>query len=246
MIRSVTGSVLAVAFASALVTAHKLNTTVCVCNCQNSEADYVPKGNCQPASDPAACDGSICYASEEGGLCLGSEGDLVEIFSASSPEVCSAWIQAAEGKQINAAQQAVMQAEVMSGVLNSVISNETRVWSSLNTSAATEKAHSNASAPVTCPAWSQVLQEGCNGKCVQDCVNGYIFEKGEGALEQAACDYVTAGVGAGFCSEVLPYVLQPVNDFVNAHIEKRVVAVADKIEDAVVNAGRKLVSWLGF
>ena len=216
--------------------------SVCVCDCYSSSGDKVPLGNCQPQSDPASCNGETCYASQYGGICLSSNGLLREIFAAPSSDACNAWIKALEGAALNGDEQQAMQTQVMSGVLNSVISNKPRVWY-LNV---TTYSNSSASAPVACPGWSDVLKKGCNGKCVQDCVNGYIFEKGEGALEQAACDYVTAGSGAAFCSKILPQVLQPVNDFVNKHIEKPIVEVAGKVEDAVAHAAESFVSWLGF
>jgi len=99
-------------------------------------------------------------------------------------------------------------------------------------------------APVTCPSWDSVLSSGCSGQCVQDCINGFIFEKGEGLLEQGACDYVTGGAGSAFCSKALPKILAPINDFVNKFIEKPIVEVADKIEDAVAGAAKKAWSFV--
>eukprot|EP00966_Prymnesium_polylepis_P034036 791354-Prymnesium_polylepis.1 len=37
----------------------------------------------------------------------------------------------------------------------------------------------------------------------QKCFNNYLFTKGESILEQAACDYVSGGAGAAFCSSQL-------------------------------------------
>lgn len=245
---------------------------VCVCQCGvgvTSSNDLA--AGCLVAG--AACDNTACAARASPPIC-GLDGEPSITFITSDTETCTTWAQAyLSVAVVNDDMEGVIEGS-MAGVLQTAITASAqtyrlpRVWRYARTSnrayneSITTSCTNRTSAPgchrvldaraysdedlvpVTCPSWNTVLNSGCSGQCVQDCINGFIFEKGEDLLEQGACDYVTGGAGTAFCSKVLPKILAPINDFVNKFIEKPIVEAADKVEDAVAGAAKKAWNFL--
>ena len=69
-------------------------------------------------------------------------------------------------------------------------------------------------------------------------------------MEQALCDAVagpeTAGLAVFFCHTALPKILEPVNKWLNKHIEDPIVEKVESIQDAAYNFARRLTSFFGF
>ena len=88
------------------------------------------------------------------------------------------------------------------------------------------------------------ILNGTKGRGLQDCVNDKLFEWGEDKLEQAACAYLTAGVGSLFCgSKVFKAATHVVNSFANKYIEQPICHAATSIERAAASVAGKAVSW---
>lgn len=89
-----------------------------------------------------------------------------------------------------------------------------------------------------------LLNGSLTGKDLQDCANSALLECGEDVAEMALCTYLTAGAGTAFCaSNAGQAIFGFVNTFANHFIEKPIVAVADKLEDAAVSVAKKVSHW---
>ena len=77
----------------------------------------------------------------------------------------------------------------------------------------------------------------------QNCLNEYLFEKGEDALETAACEYFSGGAATPFCdSPLFQGITSVVNNVANQFIEKPIVHAMDTVEDAAVDAVKSVAS----
>jgi hypothetical protein len=87
------------------------------------------------------------------------------------------------------------------------------------------------------PCTAEVLLNGVKGADFQKCLNEYLYDKGEDALETAACVYFSAGAAEPFCeSPIFKGITSVVNKVANHFIEEPIVHAMDKVEDAAADA----------
>jgi hypothetical protein len=98
------------------------------------------------------------------------------------------------------------------------------------------------------PCTSEVLLKGIKGADYQDCLNKFLLDKGEEALEDAACEYFSGGAATPFCdSPLFKGITSVVNKVANHFIEEPIVHAMDKVEDAAADCVKSVAgvfaSW---
>lgn len=88
------------------------------------------------------------------------------------------------------------------------------------------------------------LLAGIKGGDLQNCMNEFIVEHTESALETAACEGISGGVLTPFCqSGLFKGAVGVVNSFVNKYVEQPIVNAMDKVENSLVGIAQKCASW---
>ena len=93
------------------------------------------------------------------------------------------------------------------------------------------------------PCTTEVLLKGVKGADYQECLNEWLVEHTEDALEDAACEYFSGGAATAFCdSPLFQGITSVVNNVANHFIEKPLVHAMDTVEDAAVDAVKSVAS----
>ena len=104
------------------------------------------------------------------------------------------------------------------------------------------------SAVESCKSWDEVLKSGMNGGQVRDCIQDCAAMEGLDVLEDFACKYAASEAGPFadvICSGV-EKLLEPINEAVDKYVVQPIIKVADKVEDAVVSAGKAIGHFFHF
>ena len=105
----------------------------------------------------------------------------------------------------------------------------------------------NLTTPSECKTGVAKIKTGTlTGKDLQNCGNAYAFQCGMKAVETGLCAYVSdkGVVGKSFCeSRAAEAIFGTVNNFANKYIEKPIVKIAAKIEDAAVSVAKHVGHW---
>jgi len=100
----------------------------------------------------------------------------------------------------------------------------------------------------------QAIIHGPTGKDLQNCINECIIEIGTPMAEKYLCDaavgYFSGGTATGlakfFCNHALSTVMEPINQFFEAHFEQPIVNIVDHVENAVASIGRAVTHFFNF
>lgn len=224
------------------------NRSLCMCSCPENKVG----GSCEAfdaGSNSASCPADVCDA--DGCNMLG-HGKIEEVFLTDNAESCQLYLTNAISANFTASEREVFLTKVMANVIRTVIpTNSTRTAETpvkiLSSDLLTETKTDHVMRPMMCPAWKEITSKGCTGKCLRECIDSFIIEKGESVLEGALC-VVLAGPESPFCKKVLPMLMEPINHYINQKLEKIVIEKVDKTEQkvakAVVKASKKFGHWV--